>query len=136
MTGSAAQDPTRSAIAPVSSATVSSAPARASAIAATTSSHCSLVIPASPGSGSGGGSADSARVHSGRSAAGSRCTVPRGPRVLTHVRDRQRASRTSARVAPSIRSPADSSAAVMICAWAPHIRPTTSATAAPMSGLA
>jgi hypothetical protein len=62
----------------LSSSMVSSAPARASSIAAMTCPVCSGVIRTCSGNVLGaGGSADSAAVHIGRSRAGSRCTVPR-----------------------------------------------------------
>jgi hypothetical protein len=73
------------------------------------------------------GSADSAPVHIGRSAVDSRCTVPRGPNVLTRVRSFQRACCTSARVAPAMRRPIDSSAALRTWACTPHRTRATSA---------
>ena len=71
--------------------------------------------------GTDDGSAESAPVHIGRSAVASRCTVPRGPKVLTSVRSTQSARRTSARVAPATRRPIESSAAWRTCAWAPQM---------------
>ena len=69
------------------------------------------------------GSADSAPVHIGRSAVGSRCTVPRGPNVLTSVRSSHSARCMSARVAPAMRRPIESSAALRTWACAPHSAP-------------
>ena len=62
--------------------------------------------------GTDDGSAERAPVHIGRSAAASRCTVPRGPNVLTRVRSSHSARCTSVRVAPAMRRPIESSAAL------------------------
>ena len=87
MVRSTAHGPARSASASVSSSTVSSASASASPMAAMTSSACPGVKRTPSGwAGTEDGRADSAPVHIGRSAAGSRWTVPRGPNVLTRVR--------------------------------------------------
>ena len=87
---SPAHGPVRSTIASVSSSMVSSASASASPIAAMTSSACSGVKRTGSGCiGTDDGRADSAPVHIGRSAVDSRCTVPRGPNVLTRVRSSQ-----------------------------------------------
>ena len=97
-------------------------------MAATTSSAWSALKRTGSGlAGTDDGRADSAPVHIGRSAAGSRCTVPRGPNVLTRVRSSQRARWMSARVAPAMRRPIESSAALRTWAWAPHSTPATSA---------
>ena len=125
---SPAHGPVRSTIASVSSSTVSSASASASPMAAMTSSACSGVKRTGSGCiGTDDGRADSAPVHIGRSAVGSRCTVPRGPNVLTRVRSSQSARCTSARVAPAMRRPIDSSAALRTWACAPHSTPAMSA---------
>src|SRR5262249_40432693 len=73
--------------------------------------------------GTDGGRADSAPVHIGRSAVGSRWTVPRGPNVLTRVRSSQSARCTSLRVAPAMRRPIENSAALSTWACAPHSTP-------------
>lgn len=89
------------------------------------------------------GIAGSAAHHIGRSRAGSRCTVPRGPCVFTREGEGggggavgetvgHRASRTSARVTPSARRPTDSSAADSTWAWTPSIAAATSATGVPV----
>ena len=62
--------------------------------------------------GTDGGSAERAPTHIGRSTAATRCTVPRGPNVLIRVRSSHRARRMSSRVAPAIRRPMESSAAL------------------------
>ena len=93
-------------------------------MAAMTSSACPGVNRTPSGcTGTDGGSADSAPVHIGRSAVGSRWTVPRGPNVLTRVRSSQSARCTSARVAPAMRRPIESSAALSTWACAPHSTP-------------
>ena len=125
---SPAHEPVRSTIASVSSSTVSSASSIASPIAAMTSSVCSTVKLTGSGCvGTDDGTADSAPVHIGRSAVDSRCTVPRGPNVLTRVRSSHSARCTSARVAPAMRRPIESSAALSIWACAPHSTPAMSA---------
>src|SRR4029453_13655332 len=77
--------------------------------------------------GTDDGRAESAPVHIGRSAVDSRCTVPRGPNVLTRVRSSQTARCTSARVAPAMRRPIENSAALRTWACAPHSTPAMSA---------
>src|SRR5690606_2305017 len=69
----------------------------------------------------------SAPSQAGRSRDGSRCTVPRGPCVLTRLRSSHSAARTSARVASVRRSATDASAADITCACAPHIAATAAA---------
>ncbi len=124
ITRSPAHGPVRATTSSESSSIVSSAPVSASPTAATTASTWSGVIRASLGKGFGPvGTAERAPVHSGRSAAGSRWTVPRGPNVLTRVRSVHSAVRTSVRVSPSPRSPTDSSAADSTWACARASRP-------------
>jgi hypothetical protein len=125
---STAHGPARSAIASVSSSTVSSVSASAPPMAARTSSACSEGKRTPSGCvGTDDGRADSAPVHIGRSAVGSRWMVPRGPNVLTRVRCAQSARRTSARVALAMRRPIESSAALGTWACAPHSTPAMSA---------
>ena len=135
ITRSLAQAPVRAATSAPSSSAVSSAPASAAAIAATTSSACPGVSRSFGAQGMAGvGTAPSAPVHSGRSVVGSRCTVPRGPYVFTRLRSFHSASRTVARVAPSTRSPTDTSAADITWACAPHMAATASAGPAARAG--
>jgi hypothetical protein len=124
MVRSTAHGPQRSPIASVSSSTVSpsaarpstagSSPASASLIAAMTSAACPSVNRTPSGCcGADEGSADSAPVHIGRSTAGSRCTVPLGPNVLTSVRSSHSAPHSSP-AAPAGSSPADGSASACL----------------------
>jgi hypothetical protein len=113
---------------------VSSASSSASAIAATTSSAWPGVRPAFCWVPGVTGSADTAPVHSGRSLAGSRCTVPRGPNVFTRLCSDCTAARTSLRVRPVSRSPIDHSAAAITWACAPQMAVAARSGAAPASG--
>jgi hypothetical protein len=121
MTRSSAQSPAAPTTAESSSAKVSSLPVSAVPIASTTVSVWSAVILIDSGTEPPAGTAPSAAVHSGRSAAGNRCTVPRGPNVFTSDRSAHNAWRTAARPRPSSRRPRDTSAADITCACAPHI---------------
>jgi hypothetical protein len=94
--------------------------------AMTSSAWSALKRTGSGWAGTDDGRADSAPVQIGRSAADSRCTVPRGPNILTRVRSSQRACWMSARAAPAIRRPIESSAALRTWAWAPHSTPAIS----------
>jgi hypothetical protein len=123
MASSPAHDPVRATMASPSSAAVSSPARSASAIATMISSVCPGVrngcrIPAR------GGIAPRAAVQRGRSSAGSRCTVPRGPYVLTRLRSSQRLRRTSAWEIASERIPTDNSAAAKTWARAPRTWPS------------
>ena len=133
---SAAQGPVAAITPSSSSSAVSSASRSVStpSIAATTASVCAAVR-RSLGE-EADGTAARAPHHRARSRAGSRCTVPRGPRVLTRLRSLHSASRTPIRVTPSRRSPMESSAAGITWACAPHMAPTTSASGSPRAGVA
>ena len=96
-----------------------------------TTSVCSVVIRTPSGKGLRHGIVANAVIHVARSAAGSRWTVPRGPKVLTSVRSCHSARRTSARVAPSMRSAAEISAADRTCACTPTVAAATSAGSVP-----
>lgn len=127
-TSSPAQGPVRATTSSLSSSMVSRTPSSASPIASTISSVCEGVR-RSPGLKGLGppGIADNAAVQKGSSATGRKWIVPRGPYVLTRLGSSPHsASRTSCRVAPSMRSPTDSSAADITCACAPSIASTTS----------
>src|SRR5687767_14770594 len=62
-------------------------------------------------------------MNSGRSARGSRCSVPRIAQVLTSVRSRQRARWTASRGRARTRAQSDSSAELSTCACRPQIWP-------------
>jgi hypothetical protein len=62
--------------------------------------------------------------------------VPRGPNVLTSVRSSQSARCTSVRVAPAMRRPIESSAALSTWACAPHSTPATPAGPRSVAGAA
>ena len=134
---STAHGPARSVIASVSSSTVSSVSASASPMAALTSSAWPGMKRTPSGcAGTDGGRADSAPAHIGGSAAGSWWMVPRGPNVLTRVRSSHSARCTSVRVAPAMRRPIDSSAALSTWACAPHSTPAMPAGPRPAAGSA
>ena len=104
-------------------------------IPATTSSSCAGASRTDGSNdGSGRGTAASAPVQRGRSRVGSRCTVPRGPNVLTSSRVSHSAARTSSRPAPASRCPTDSSAALRICACTPHVAAATVVGSGPGAG--
>ncbi|CAM5321864.1 hypothetical protein SVIOM342S_08105 [Streptomyces violaceorubidus] len=146
MTRSPAQGPVRATTSSPSSSTVRKAPSSASAIAATTCPACSSVRWAPVAEAAvRAGIAGRAAHHIGRSRAGSRCTVPRGPCAFTSEGGGgggeggavgetvgHRAPRTSARATPSARRPTDSSAADSTWAWTPSIEAATSATGVPV----
>ena len=93
----------------------------AASSAATTASVSSGSSRTPSGWPPGFGTEPSAASHHARSAAGSTCTVPRGPNVLTSDRSSQSAAATSARVVPATRSASDTSAADITWACAPAI---------------
>jgi hypothetical protein len=73
------------------------------------------------------GAEDRAATHVGSSAVGSRCTVPRGPKVFTKSPVSHSAFRTVSLVPVGSRRAIDTSAADINCACVPATADTTSA---------
>ena len=118
---SAAQGPHASATYASSSSVVRSSSRSAASSAATIASVSSGSSRTPSGCPPDFGTEPSAANHHDRSAAGSTCTVPRGPNVLTSDRSSQSAAATSARVVSATRSARETSTADITWACAPAI---------------